>query len=211
MIIKICGITCLDDALAACEAGADMLGFNFHPPSPRAIGRDACARMIKALRERGTQVTMVGIFVNRRPTEIAAIMESCDLDLAQLSGDEPPGDLLNLAGRAFKALRVQGATAALDLADAYAGRVSPPEILMDAAADDGRFGGAGRTGDWSAARAVAGRHSILLAGGLRPDNVAAAIAAVKPWGVDVASGVEQCPGRKDVSLMRAFVRSAHGR
>ena len=210
MIVKICGITALEDALAAIEAGADMLGFNFYPPSPRYIAPSACAKMIATLQAHGAQATMVGVFVNRPPTEIAAILDECGLDLAQLSGDEPPSDLAVLGERAFKGIRPKDARAAIDLAARYTGRIAPPVLLLDASAGAGQFGGTGLVGDWDAARAVAAAHPALLAGGLRPDNVAAAIAAVRPWGVDVASGVESSPGRKDAAKMRTFVKAARG-
>jgi phosphoribosylanthranilate isomerase len=209
--IKICGITALDDALAALDAGAEMLGFNFYPPSPRYVERTACAELVAALRGRGYGATLVGVFVNTPPAEVAAILDGCGLDLAQLSGDEPPEHLARLGERAFKALRPRDAAHAVELAAAYARRAAPPALLVDAAAGAGQFGGTGRTGDWAAARALAGQHPILLAGGLRPENVAAAVAAVQPWGVDVASGVESSPGRKDVAKMKAFVRAANGK
>jgi phosphoribosylanthranilate isomerase len=211
MNIKICGITTLDDALAAVEAGANMLGFNFYPPSPRYIAPAACAAMVAALRTRGVATTMVGVFVNLPPDRVAAIMDECGLDLAQLSGDESPSDLMSLGERAFKGIRPRDAAEAVTLTARYVGRAASPVLLVDASAGAGQFGGTGQIGDWDAAAAVAGTHPILLAGGLRPENVAAAVAAVRPWGVDVASGVEASPGRKDAAKMRAFVRAANGR
>ena len=211
MRVKICGITTLDDALAAIEAGADMLGFNFYPPSPRYIEPAACAGTIAALRARGAATTMVGVFVNMPPHRVAAILNKCDLDLAQLSGDEPPSDVMMLGERAFKGIRPRDAADAVTLAARYVVRIAPPVLLVDAAAGAGQYGGTGQVGNWDAAAAVAAVQPILLAGGLRPENVAAAIAAVRPWGVDVASGVESSPGRKDAAKMRAFVRAANGR
>ncbi len=208
--VKICGITTLEDALAALDAGADLLGFNFYPPSPRAIAPAVCAELVHALRARGATATMVGVFVNRPPAEVAAVLDACGLDLAQLSGDEPAADAALLGPRAFKALRPQNAAQAVAQAAAYACRSAPPILLADAAAGAGRFGGTGQTADWTAAAALAATWPILLAGGLRPDNVAAAIAAVHPWGVDVASGVENTPGRKDWKKMRAFVAAVRG-
>ncbi|MCX7670029.1 MAG: phosphoribosylanthranilate isomerase [Anaerolineae bacterium] len=209
MIVKICGITTLDDALAALDAGADMLGFNFYPPSPRYIAPAACMALVQALRRRGTRAILVGVFVNTPPAEVAAILETCELDLAQLSGDEPTTDLIPLGERAFKAIRPRDADHAAALAATYARRMTPPALLVDAAAGAGRFGGTGQVADWTAAAAIAAATPILLAGGLHPANVAAAIAAVRPWGVDVASGVEATPGRKDVEKMKAFVRATH--
>lgn len=211
MIVKICGITTLDDALAALDAGADLLGFNFYPPSPRYIAPAACTALVQELRRRGVRAGLIGVFVNMSPAEVAAILDACDLDLAQLSGDEPAADLERLGERAFKAIRPRDADHAAALAATCARRMAPPALLVDAAAGAGRFGGTGQSADWTAAAVLAATMPILLAGGLRPDNVAAAIAAVRPWGVDVASGVETAPGRKDPKKMAAFVRAAHGK
>ena len=211
MIVKICGITALDDALAAIAAGADMLGFNFYPPSPRYVERTTCIRLVSAIRDRGLAATMVGVFVNTPPAEVGKILDECGLDLAQLSGDEPPSDLALLGERAFKGIRPKEASEALAMATRFARRAAPPVLLVDTSAGMGQFGGTGQIGDWDAARVLALRLPILLAGGLRPENVAAAIAAVHPWGVDVASGVESGPGRKDAVKMREFVRAANGR
>ena len=119
MRVKICGITTLDDALAAVEAGADMLGFNFYPPSPRHIEPAACAAMISALRKHGAPATMVGVFVNMPTDRVAAILDECGLDLAQLSGDEPSSDLAMLGERAFKGIRPSDAAEAMALAARY--------------------------------------------------------------------------------------------
>jgi len=208
MKIKICGITTMDDALAAVEAGADMLGFNFYPPSPRYIEPSACAALVAALRARGASTTMVGVLVNMPPDGVAAMLDACGLDLAQLSGDEPPSDLVMLGERAFKGIRPRDALESVALTARYVVRVAPPVLLVDASAGAGQFGGTGQVGDWGAAAAVAASHPILLAGGLRPENVVAAIAAVQPWSVDVASSVESSPGRKDAAKMKAFVRAA---
>jgi phosphoribosylanthranilate isomerase len=116
-----------------------------------------------------------------------------------------------LGGRAFKGVRPRDAAESVALAARYVVRDTPPVLLVDTSAGAGQFGGTGQVGDWDAAAAVATARPILLAGGLRPENVAAAIAAVHPWGVDVASGVESSPGRKDAAKMRDFVRAAHGR
>ena len=171
MNIKICGITTLDDTLAAVDAGADMLGFNFYPPSPRYIEPAACTAMVAALRARGAATTMVGVFVNLPPDRVAAILDECGLDLAQLSGDEPPSDLVTLGERAFKGIRPRDAAESVTLAARYVVRHTPPVLLVDASAR-GAFGGTGQIGDWDAAAAVAAAHPILLAGGLRPENVA---------------------------------------
>ncbi len=206
MHIKICGIRTLDEALAAIEAGADLLGFNFYPPSPRAIAPDDCTAIVAGLRARGQRVTCVGVFVNAAPEVIRATLEACGLDAAQLSGDEPPEAVTALGGRAFKAIRPRDAAEAEALAAAYAGG-SSPALLLDARVP-GLYGGSGQTADWDLAQRLAARYPLLLAGGLRPANVAAAIQAVHPWGVDVASGVESAPGVKSAEKMLAFCRAA---
>jgi phosphoribosylanthranilate isomerase len=207
--VKICGVKTLDDALASLDAGAGMLGFNFHPPSPRYLTVDACARLAAHIRDRGEPITLVGVFVNRPPDEVRAIMDECGLDLAQLSGDEPPDDLLAIGPRAFKAIRAITGSDAAEQARRY--RVTVPDapaLLLDASAAAGSFGGTGQTADWQVAAALAVEIPLMLAGGLRPDNVAAAIIAVRPWGVDVASGVESAPGIKDPRKIAAFVAAA---
>jgi phosphoribosylanthranilate isomerase len=204
--VKICGLTNLDEALAAVEAGADLLGFNFYPPSPRYVEVQVCQEMVAELRRRGCRATMVGVFVNASPASIRQTMQICHLDLAQLSGDEPPSHLEALTGLAFKALRPRTITAARDMAVRYA-RPAAPALLVDAHHPD-LFGGTGRTGDWPAARDLATNYPLLLAGGLNPDNVERAIREVRPWGVDVASGVESSPGRKDVYKLSAFISAA---
>lgn len=202
--VKICGVRTLDDALAA--EGADMLGFNFYPPSPRYVTPAACAALVGALRDRGVRATMVGVFVNATLEDVAATLEQCDLDLAQLSGDEPPALARALGARAFKAIRPRTLDEAHTALGAYPRRAAPPALLVDAAR--GRaYGGTGHLADWGLARALAACAPILLAGGLRPENVMDALAAVRPWGVDVASGVESAPGRKDPERVAAFVRA----
>jgi indole-3-glycerol phosphate synthase/phosphoribosylanthranilate isomerase len=204
--VKICGITNLLDALTAVEAGADMLGFNFYEPSPRHTTPRDCAEVVAALRSRNQPVTTVGVFVNRPPDEIASILDDCHLDLAQLSGDEPPEFLDSLGGRAFKAIRPATANQAQADAHRYARRATLPALLVDAY-HPAKYGGTGQTGDWALARTLATEHPLLLAGGLRPENVAHAMAQVQPWGVDVASGVETSPGKKDAAKMVAFVQA----
>jgi phosphoribosylanthranilate isomerase len=210
MIVKICGITSLADALSAVAAGADLLGFNFYPKSPRYLQPAACAGLVAGLRQRGlAAVGLVGVFVNAAPLEIETILDQCGLDLAQLSGDEPPQTLVSLSQRAFKALRPpSGAALAAALAQLPA-RAQPPACLIDAYHPQS-YGGTGQQADWSLARSVARQQPILLAGGLTPANVAAAIRQVAPWGVDVASGVEAAPGQKDPAKVAAFVKAAKG-
>ena len=208
MNIKICGLTSLDDALAAIDAGADALGFNFYPDSPRYILPAVCANIQSGLRNRHAVVLTVGVFVNAPPAFVAEVLDTCDLDLAQLSGDEPPEVMARLIGRAYKAIRPRTLDEAEHAADEYAPlATNRPALLVDAA-QVGMYGGTGQRADWSIARRLSAAHSVLLAGGLRPDNVAEAIRQVDPWGVDVASGVESSPGKKDTHKMVEFVRAA---
>lgn len=207
MIVKICGITTLDDALACIEAGADWLGFNFYPASPRYLTPTNCVEITAALRRSHPGVKLVGVFVDAPIQEVTAILDGCRLHLAQLCGQEPPEHLTMLGERGFKALRPADAAALEADLDAYPARVQAPAWLIDAYRP-GQYGGTGHTADWSLAAELARRAPILLAGGLKPGNVAAAVAQVGPWGVDVASGVESAPGRKDAALVRAFVQEA---
>ncbi len=206
MKIKICGITNLEDALAAVEEGADMLGFNFHPQSPRYVKPESCAAIINLMAARGVHATTVGVFVNSPLEEVSALLARCGLDLAQLHGDEPPKQLAALGDRAFKALRPATLEALVEAEQAYPENGRAPGFLVDAY-QPGKYGGTGHPADWSLAREAARHRPILLAGGLSPETVEAAIREVRPWGVDVASGCEAAPGRKDRQKIAAFVRA----
>jgi phosphoribosylanthranilate isomerase len=199
--IKICGIKTVDDALAAMDAGADLLGFNFYPKSPRCIDVGKCRDIMSVMRKYG-HMTYVGLFVNASVAEVRATIETCGLSLAQLHGDETPAILKALDGKAFKAFR--GVPEA-ERIDGFA-RSNSPALLVDAAVK-GAYGGTGVTADWAAAAELAKKYPLLLAGGLTPDNVGEAVRQVKPWGVDVASGVEARPGEKDPGKMIAFIRA----
>jgi phosphoribosylanthranilate isomerase len=202
--VKICGITSLEDAQAAVAAGADLLGFNFYPPSPRYIRPEDCARIVSVLKETSRPVITTGVFVNSPAQHIQAILDQCGLDLAQLSGDEPPEILATLGERAFKGLRFRDPAGLALAVRQYPPRPYPPAWLIDAYRP-GAYGGTGQTADWSLARRLAGQAPVLLAGGLRPENVTDALRQVDPWGVDVASGVEDSPGRKSSVMMSAFI------
>ncbi len=207
MKVKICGIKTLEDALAAVEAGADMLGYNFYPQSKRYIQPAACTAIQHALQAKGMRPTAVGVFVNSSPAEITAILHACWLDAAQLAGDETTATLAALGERAFKAIRPASLASAEQTAAALPLRSEPPAFLLDAF-HPGEYGGTGQTGDWTLAARLAQAHPLLLAGGLNPNNVREAIARVQPWGVDVASGVERAPGVKDPALIREFISQA---
>jgi phosphoribosylanthranilate isomerase len=206
-VVKICGVRTLEDAVAAVDAGADMLGLNFYAPSPRYIAADACATLVAELRAaRSCMPKLVGVFVNERPDEILRILDTCQLDYAQLSGDEPEANLEMLNGRAFKAVRAGNLAIARRLAQCY-GTTGAPALLVDASSK-GLYGGSGAVADWGVAAALAETMPLVLAGGLNPENVADAVHAVHPWGVDVASGVESAPGVKDAAKMKLFVERA---
>jgi phosphoribosylanthranilate isomerase len=198
MRIKICGITSLEDARMAIEAGADYLGFNFYPPSPRSITPKKCSEITSQLVKDFSYITLVGVFVNMPAEQVKSILTGCGLHLAQLHGDEAPEILAEFNGQAFKAFRGVPKEIA-----GYA-RNTAPALLVDAAVK-GMYGGSGIVADWSAAAELSKRIPLLLAGGLTPENVAEAVRQVQPWGVDVASGVETSPGKKDPGKMKAFV------
>ena len=197
--IKICGIKTVNDALAAMDAGADLIGFNFYPKSPRYIDVGICRNIMSVMRKYG-QMTFVGVFVNASVAEIRGTIETCGLNLAQLHGDESSQMVKSMNGEAFKAFR--GIPEHLD---GFV-RDTAPALLVDASVK-GAYGGTGVTADWTAVAQLAERYPLLLAGGLTPENVAQAVQRVKPWGVDVASGVESSPGQKDPDKMRAFVQT----
>lgn len=202
-IIKICGIKTLTDALAAIDAGADYLGFNFYPNGVRFIEKKACAEITSVLKREYPYIKLVGVFVNSSVDEMKDILETCSLDLAQLHGDETVEILNQLGGEAFKAFR-----GIPESVNGFA-RSESPAFLLDAAVK-GVYGGSGVTADWEGAAELAKKYPLLLAGGLTPENVAAAIRRVKPWGVDVASGVESAPSRKDAAKMVEFVKKVRG-
>lgn len=211
--VKICGLTTLADATLAAESGADLLGFIFYERSPRAVSPQAVCDIVAGLREGLGELTprLVGVFVNWTPPRVAETLDTCGLDLAQLHGEEGPEALSALVGRAYKSLRPRSLAEAKAAAHDYltATPVAGPDLLLDAYHPNLR-GGSGAVGDWQLAAGLARQCRLLLAGGLTPGNVAAAIAQVRPWGVDVASGVEAAPGRKDPALVRAFVAAIRG-
>ena len=206
--VKICGITNLTDARRAVDAGADFLGFNFYPPSPRYIPPARARSIIRRLPD---HITVVGVFVNAPKEKILSIARSVGLDSLQLHGEESP-ELITRLNRSYpiiKAVRVQKSFRPVQLV---------PFKRAAAFLLDGfharRHGGTGRKFDWSVARRARRNGRIFLAGGLTPLNVAQAIRTASPYAVDVCSGVESKPGKKDparvVSLMRA-VRTAQRR
>jgi phosphoribosylanthranilate isomerase len=208
--VKICGITSVDDAVAAARAGADAIGINCYAGSKRFCPLDEAQRIGQSV---PPKVCKVGVFVNASADEVRAAVETIGLDLVQLHGDEPPELLAQLRGiPVMKAFRLESdyAPAAEFLHSCHKRACVPRMVLVDKL-QAGQYGGTGETLDWSALKANR-RHlagaPLVLAGGLTPTNVAEAIAALRPWGVDTASGVEESPGKKSAALMSQFVSAA---
>jgi phosphoribosylanthranilate isomerase len=194
---KICGITRIEDALAAAEAGADAIGLVFYAKSPRAVNVQQAREIIRAL---PPFVTTVGLFVNASRCELTEILEAVPFDLLQFHGDETPADCEGYSRPYIKALRVRAGD---DLEAACKSYASASGILLDTYVA-GVPGGTGETFDWALVPAKLSKP-VILAGGLSPANVAQAIARVKPWAVDVSGGVEQAKGIKDHARIRAFI------
>lgn len=194
------------DAETALAAGADMLGFICYPKSPRYRTPEQIAAILDGLRRGNGAYRTVGVFVDAPLETVQAVLDQTGLDLAQLHGGEPPVLLERLDGRGFKALRPTSLAEAEADAEWYAdlGPIDGPDLLIDAYHPT-TYGGTGLRADWLVAETVARSHRLMLAGGLTPANVSAAVTAVRPWGVDVSSGVETHPGQKDHDAMRAFI------
>ncbi|MCU0510973.1 MAG: phosphoribosylanthranilate isomerase [Anaerolineae bacterium] len=215
--VKICGITTLDDALLAAQAGADLIGLNFYPKSPRYLAPAAARDLCQALRQATGPAcpVLVGVFVNATDSDIDSIYRQVGLDFVQLSGDESVEMMTALGRRVFKAIQPDSAAAALAEVQYFQPVFSPddrvPSLLLDAFHPTLR-GGTGAVVSQALALAVkAAVPRVLLAGGLTPENVAERVQSIAPWGVDVASGVEAgTPGRKDAARMHAFIAAAKG-
>ena len=213
--VKICGIRSFENALMVAEAGADLLGLNFYPKSPRYIECDAARDLVARLRSQLGEYCplLVGVFVNASPAEIRRIVDTVGLDVAQLSGDESESTLDELHGIAFKAIRPKDACMAMADATRYSNSSfvddAAPSLLLDAF-NPKLYGGTGETTSVGVALAVkAQAPRLMLAGGLNPTNVAQRVRAIRPWGVDVASGVEDgTPGLKDEGKVREFIAAA---
>ena len=196
--VKICGVTRMEDALAAAKAGADSIGLNFYAKSPRCIDPARAAEIVRALPE---GVEAVGVFVNEPPERVNSVAEQAGLHMVQLHGDESPQDAERVHLPVIKALRLRGED---DIAAAE--RYKVDLYLLDTPSEI--FGGTGKTHDWSLAAKACRRLRAFLAGGLTPENVADAVRAVNPYGVDVAGGVESAPGIKDPAKIAAFIQAA---
>lgn len=205
--VKICGLTNLADARCAAQCGADLLGFIFYEPSPRYVAPAMAKGIVSALKaEFNPAPRFVGVFVNVPETFIEETIALCDLDLAQLHGDEPPEFVNRFGGRAFKACNPRSLAEAETVVQHYLGDDPAAMILVDAYHPQLR-GGTGHIADWPLAAQLARKHRLLLAGGLTPDNVGQAVQIVKPWGVDVSSGVEASKGKKDHEKVKAFIEA----
>lgn len=198
--VKICGVTNWADARLAVDLGADALGFNFHAPSPRAV---TPAQAWEIVRRLPPMVTAVGVFVNWPARTVAALARALRLGAVQLHGDEPPRDVRELSG-AFGVIKAFPMPPGFRLAS-LAPYSAASALLLDGF-KGGLHGGTGRPADWDLARRARRYGRVILAGGIRPDNVAEAIARVRPYAVDVASGVESRPGKKDAGKMRELMR-----
>jgi phosphoribosylanthranilate isomerase len=196
--VKICGITRLEDALAAVRLGADALGFNFWPRSKRFVSPAEVRAIVRRL---PPLVTAVGVFVDPTRDEVLRAVDASGVGVVQLHGDEPPELCLSLPLPVLKAIRVTDAHSLAQLAS-----YDVQGFLLDAPSPG--YGGSGATFDWSLAAEVARELPIVLAGGLTHENVAEAVRTVSPWAVDVASGVESAPGVKDAERMARFVERA---
>jgi len=194
MFLKVCGLTTEADALQAAAAGATALGVIFAPGTPRCISPDQARSIVEAV---PPDVPVVGVFVNAPVEEIVAIVAHTGIRIVQLHGDEPES---YAAALKMPLLRAAGVDVALEAWPAAT-------LLLDAASGAGR-GGTGTRVDWGKAAAIARRRKTVLAGGLTPDNVAEAIETVRPFGVDVSSGVEARPGRKDPDKVARFLEAA---
>ncbi len=207
-LVKICGVTCVEDAIVCAELGADWIGLNFHPASPRSVLPDRAAAIVAAL---PPTTTAVGVFVDRPPAEVARIADEVGLDHVQLHGQESPEDLSRLARyRVIRAFRLRPPDGWRPVAD-YLARTAelgcrPRAVLVDAFVP-GIAGGTGTAIDAALLDDWPDWPHLILAGGLDATNVAGRIAQVRPWMVDAASGVESSPGRKDPAAVAAFIRA----
>ncbi len=195
--IKICGITNIEDGLAAASAGADALGFVFHPASPRYVAPERAREIIGSL---PASACTVGVFVNLPAVEVLQIAEMCGLELIQLHGSETQEYCRKFPReRLIKALSFRNEDELTSVAD------YPVKAFLVDAHDPVRFGGTGKTCDWNLAGKAAIRHPLILAGGLGEENIIAALEAVHPLAVDISSGVEVRPGKKDHGKIRTVI------
>jgi phosphoribosylanthranilate isomerase len=198
--VKICGTTSLKDALLAVESGADAVGFIFYKESPRNISQKDVKEIVAQL---PPFVESIGVFVNETSDKINRIAEQCRLTAVQLHGDESPAFCRRIKRRVVKAVRVKDAESLKGMSD-----FDVSGFLLDAYNEESR-GGTGRVFDWNLALRAKKQGPVIIAGGLNPYNVYTAIHRVKPYGVDVCSGVEKSPGVKDPEKISEFIKAAH--
>ncbi len=194
--VKICGVTSAEDAELAASLGATAVGMVFWSGSPRAVDVERAKLIALAL---PTFVTAVGVFVDQSVDEVSAIADAVKLDAIQLHGHENASDYAALGRRLIKSVAVRDRSA-----EAEADRVPARATVLLDAHDPLRRGGTGQTIDWTVAATIARRRPVILSGGLTPETVDAAVRAVRPYAIDVSSGVESSPGRKDPTKLRAF-------
>ena len=196
--VKICGMTNLKDVKVAVDGGVDAVGFIFYKKSPRSVTMQAVREIILEL---PPFVDSVGVFVNETAEQINKIADHCKLDRVQLHGDESPAFCKKIRRRVIKAIRVKDIQSLKKLSD-----YSVSSFLLDTFSED-QYGGTGKVFDWNLAYPAKKYGPIILAGGLTPINVRQAIQRIKPYGVDVCSGVESQPGIKDHKKMKAFLKN----
>lgn len=198
-LVKICGLTNLEDTLTAIEMGADFLGFNFYPESPRFIDYSLAKSVFLEI---PTNIPKVGVFVNEYYQNIIDLVQELELDYVQFHGDESPEFCNQMGHPWFKAIRL-ASEESLNNLDQY----ESEWVLVDAFVK-GQYGGTGEKPDWNLAKKIAQNKKLFLAGGLTPQNVQAAIATVQPFAVDVSSGIEAHVGKKDLAKMEEFINKA---
>jgi phosphoribosylanthranilate isomerase len=200
--VKICGITNVEDALVAAEAGAEALGFVFYEASPRSVSLKTASSIVRQL---PPFLIKVGVFVDAPPEVVTRAVRECRLSLLQFHGSETPEYCLQFGVMTMKAFQVKDAASLLKISN-----YKTDAWLLDAYSAEAK-GGTGETFNWDhAIEAKRWGRPIFLAGGLTPANVVQAVRCVQPYGVDVSSGVESAPGKKDPDKVRAFVQAAHG-
>lgn len=201
-LVKICGITNLDDALGAAEAGADCLGFNFYPRSPRFIPPDLARKIVNQL---PGSILTVGVFVNETPDDVERIADQAGVKAIQLHGDESPTYCESFSDRyLIKAFRVSS-----DFEWSAVNEYTVDALMLDGF-DESLRGGTGKVFDWTVAQDVKRiAPKLFLAGGLSPENVVAAIETVRPYAVDACSSLESAPGKKNLARVASFIKLAH--
>ena len=199
--VKVCGVTTAEQAVACVDLGADAIGVNFVSSSPRRVDEERARAIVEAV---GARALVVAVVADMSLDALRGLVARTGVGCLQLCGDEPAEQLAALLPHAFKSVRVATAS------DVAAAEAMPGSYLLVDAKVPGSLGGTGHTFDWELVVGLARRRKLVLAGGLTPDNVAAAVTRVRPWCVDVASGVESAPGVKDLERVRAFLDAARG-